>query len=68
MREEEIRRMETAMEMLSSDCRQVIYLRQWDGLAFEEIGRRMARSADAAKHLYQRALEELRGRLEGCER
>jgi RNA polymerase sigma-70 factor, ECF subfamily len=58
--DEEAERLKRAMSKLSPDHRQVIYLRQWDNYRFEEIGNRMVRSEDAAKKLYQRALEELR--------
>ena len=60
MGREEKKRLEEAMDKLSSEHRQVIFLRQWDKLGFEEIGHRMSRTEDAAKKLHQRAFLELR--------
>jgi RNA polymerase sigma-70 factor (ECF subfamily) len=53
-----------AMDRLSPDHKEVIRLRNWELLAFDEIGRRMARSAGAARALWMRALEQLAASLE----
>lgn len=45
------------LERLSEDHRNVLVWRQWDGLTFPEIGRRMNRSEDAVRMLFGRALE-----------
>jgi RNA polymerase sigma-70 factor, ECF subfamily len=49
-----------AVEALPADYRRVITLRYWKELSFDEIGRRMERSAGAARKLWARALEQLR--------
>jgi RNA polymerase sigma-70 factor (ECF subfamily) len=48
-----------ALERLPEDYRQVLIWRQQEELTFEEIGRRMTRSADAARKLWARAVERL---------
>ncbi len=53
-----------ALDELSDDHRQVIHLRNFDGLAFDEIGNRMNRGADAACKLWARAIDALRKRLD----
>lgn len=61
---EEAERMSLALSSLSADYRQVIQLRNWELESFEEIGRRMDRSAGAARALWVRALEQLTKALE----
>jgi RNA polymerase sigma-70 factor (ECF subfamily) len=53
-----------AMDSLSPDHQQVIRLRNWQVLGFDEIGRRMGRSAGAARALWLRAVEQLALALE----
>jgi RNA polymerase sigma-70 factor (ECF subfamily) len=53
-----------ALARLPEEYRQVILLRYQDELPFEEIGRRMERSANAAEKLWLRAIERLRQELE----
>jgi RNA polymerase sigma-70 factor (ECF subfamily) len=53
-----------AMDRLSPDHQQVIRLKNWELLGFDEIGRRMNRSAGAARALWMRALEQLALALE----
>jgi RNA polymerase sigma-70 factor (ECF subfamily) len=53
-----------ALAELPDDYRDVIVLRQIEGLAFDEIARRMQRSAGAARMLWLRALSHLRESLE----
>jgi RNA polymerase sigma-70 factor (ECF subfamily) len=47
-----------ALERLPEDYRQVLVLRHEEDLTFEEIGRRMNRSPDAARKLWARAVEK----------
>ena len=56
--------MERALERLPADYRQVIFYRYQDELPFEEIGRRMNRTANAVEKLWLRAIERLRHELE----
>lgn len=65
-REETIRLIE-ALETLPEDYRQVIVLRNFELLAFAEIGPRMQRSADAARFLWARAIESVRKKLRPCD-
>jgi RNA polymerase sigma-70 factor (ECF subfamily) len=48
---------------LPDDYRQVIVLRHIEGLPFDEVGRRMERSAGAVRMLWLRALKLLREQL-----
>jgi RNA polymerase sigma-70 factor, ECF subfamily len=48
-----------AMERLPPDYRQVLALRHDEQLTFEDIGRRMERTANAARMLWLRAVERL---------
>lgn len=63
-RNEELLGLIEALECLSADHRRVIELRDLEGLAFEEVGRAMARSAAAAQMLHARAKLRL-GRVLG---
>ena len=54
----------TAFESLSTDHQQVIQLRNFDGLSFEEVGDQMNRSADASRKLWARAIDALRKSME----
>jgi RNA polymerase sigma-70 factor (ECF subfamily) len=56
----------TAIDRLPEDYRQVMMLRYVDGLAFDEVGRRLGRSADAARMLWARAVERLKHELNGA--
>jgi RNA polymerase sigma-70 factor (ECF subfamily) len=49
-----------AIERLPADYRRVMELRYTEGLSFEEVGRRLGRSADAARMLWARAVDRLR--------
>jgi RNA polymerase sigma-70 factor (ECF subfamily) len=49
-----------ALGQLSEDYREVIVLRQLEGLSFPEVAQRMGRSAEAIKKLWVRALASLR--------
>jgi RNA polymerase sigma-70 factor (ECF subfamily) len=51
--------LQQALQQLGDEYRQVIQLRNYERLSFEEIGLRMERSADAARKLWGRALKKL---------
>lgn len=53
-----------ALSQLDEDYRQVILWRNWENLSFEEIGQRLGRSAEAARKLWTRAVDELAQILE----
>jgi RNA polymerase sigma-70 factor (ECF subfamily) len=53
-----------ALEKLPPDYRQVILLRHQEELPFEEIGRLMGRSTNAAEKLFARAIKRLQQELE----
>jgi len=55
---------ERALARLPADYREVILLRNQARHAFEEVGRLMHRSADAARRLWARAIERLQEELE----
>src|SRR5262245_39448693 len=61
---EHAQEVQLALERLSEDYRQVILLRYQEQLTFEEVGRRMQRSAEAARKLWWRALVRLQEALE----
>ncbi len=52
-----------ALEQLPPQYRQAIQWRNYERLSFEEIGQRLQRSAEAARHLWIRALEKLKDLL-----
>lgn len=58
-RREEQQRLDESLQRLSKDDQQVLRLRHAEGLGFEEIGRRMNRTADAARMLWYRAFDRL---------
>jgi RNA polymerase sigma-70 factor (ECF subfamily) len=53
------RAVEEHLQALPEDYRQVILWHHRDGLAFDEIGRRLGRSADAARRVWSRAIDRL---------
>ncbi|HZU36752.1 MAG TPA: sigma-70 family RNA polymerase sigma factor, partial [Gemmataceae bacterium] len=53
-----------AIERLPEPYRQVIEWRNYEELAFEEIGQRLERSAEAARKLWMRAIDQLSTLLE----
>jgi RNA polymerase sigma-70 factor (ECF subfamily) len=67
MADEQARRLRDAIARLPDDYRQVMALRYQEGMAFEEVGRRLGRSADAARMLWARAVERLKHELQ-CDR
>ncbi len=56
--------LERALGRLPEDYREVLLLRYQGDLSFEDIGRRLGRSANAARKLWLRALRELEQELE----
>lgn len=60
---EEAEQLRAAMLELSADHQRAILLRNWERLPFEEIGKRMGRTTDAAKKLWARAMQQLRKHL-----
>lgn len=61
---EETAQLDRALEQLPEHYRQVILLRHQQHLPFEEIGQRLGRSAEAARKLWGRAVEQLQQILE----
>jgi RNA polymerase sigma factor (sigma-70 family) len=53
-----------ALAQLPEPQRQIIQLHHYEDLSFEEAGRRMGRSPDAARKLWGRAIEHLQQLLE----
>jgi RNA polymerase sigma-70 factor (ECF subfamily) len=54
----------STLERLDPDHRQVLLFRIQEQFSFEEIGRRMSRSANAAEKLFARAVQRMRDELE----
>ena len=52
-----------ALGQLTEDYREVIILRQMEGLTFPEVARRMGRSVDSVKKLWPRAMVQFRRAL-----
>ena len=57
--QEEMARLERALERLKESHREVILQRKLEGLSFPEIGQRLGKSADACRMLLARALAAL---------
>ena len=53
-----------ALELLEPDDREVIRLRDWDGLSFIQLGERLDTTEEAARKRYVRALPKLSQKLE----
>jgi RNA polymerase sigma-70 factor (ECF subfamily) len=64
VKHEHAERLEQAMARLPEDYRRVILLRYQDEQTFEEIGRVMNRSANAARKLWLRAVERLQDEMD----
>jgi RNA polymerase sigma-70 factor (ECF subfamily) len=56
--------LDRALGRLPEDYRQVLALRYQEHLSFEDIGRRLQRSANAARKLWWRAVERLQQEME----
>jgi RNA polymerase sigma-70 factor (ECF subfamily) len=63
VRDEQARAVEDALGRLPEDYRRVLVLRYQDERPFEEIGRLMGRTANAARKLWLRAVERLQHEL-----
>jgi RNA polymerase sigma-70 factor (ECF subfamily) len=55
-----------ALSSLPGHYREVLLLHHRDGLSFEEISRRVNRSAEAVRKMWLRAVKQLQQDLEGC--
>lgn len=53
-----------AVELLSAEDREVIRLRDWEGVSFVELGERLGIAEDAARKRYTRALPRLAEKLD----
>jgi RNA polymerase sigma-70 factor (ECF subfamily) len=53
-----------ALAQLSDEQREVIILRSLEQLPWDDVGRRVGRSADAARMVWARALKSLRGKID----
>jgi RNA polymerase sigma-70 factor (ECF subfamily) len=63
--EEEDAALRRVLEQLPEGYRQIVMWRNYDRLPFDEIGRRLGRSAEAARKLWVRAIELLQHMLDG---
>jgi len=57
-----------SLDLLDRSDREVLVLRQWEGLDFAQIGERLGLSADAAKMRFHRAVPKLAERIEQLQR
>ncbi len=64
--QEERSQLQMALEQLPADYREVILLRHREELSFGAIGQRMNRSAEAARKLWARAIEQLQKILDNA--
>jgi RNA polymerase sigma-70 factor, ECF subfamily len=64
---EDAERLMAALGLLSDDARQAVWLRNWEGLSFDEIGARLGRSGEAARKIFVRAVEKLATLLEAAD-
>lgn len=60
MRDESLEQLRLAINKLPDDYRQVIELRHFEGLAFNEIAQRLDRNPGAVRMLWVRAVEKLK--------
>jgi RNA polymerase sigma-70 factor (ECF subfamily) len=63
IRREEAARLAAAVEQLPANYREVIRLREFEGLSHAEVAQRMGRSHAVVRQLWVRALKQLRARL-----
>jgi RNA polymerase sigma-70 factor (ECF subfamily) len=60
----EIKRILTEeIELLSNEQQKVIQFRSLEGMSFEEVGQAIGKSADAARKIWARAIDELADRM-----
>lgn len=62
-RDESAAQIRLAVELLDPQDRDVLQLREFDGLSFAEVGERMGSSEDAARMRFQRALPKLAAKV-----
>ena len=63
---EEFHRLKVALDRLPPDEREAVLLRDFEGLSFADVARRLARpSADAARKVHDRARDRLAGWVRG---
>jgi RNA polymerase sigma-70 factor, ECF subfamily len=62
-RREEAQAVAEALNRMPDHYRQIIRWRNWEGLSFAEIGKRVGKSEDAARMLWTRAIEKLEDEL-----
>ena len=63
MAEELQRSVTQAMGTLSDEQRRVIELRSFDSMSFAEVGRAIGKSAEAARKIWGRAIEQISGKV-----
>lgn len=63
-RNERVAWMRLALELLEPDDREVLRLREWDGLSFPQIGERLGTTEEAARKRHVRALPKLAQKLQ----
>ena len=66
IRNEKDRALTVAISKLTEEQQQVIHLRNFEELSFEEIGNHMNRSADAARKMWARTIEVLKTGLKSA--
>ena len=66
IRNEKDRALTVAISKLTEEQQQVIHMRNFEELSFEEIGNRMNRSADAARKMWARTIEVLKTGLKSA--
>jgi RNA polymerase sigma-70 factor (ECF subfamily) len=59
MRSEDLAWLQLSVELMAPNDREVILLRQWEGLSFAEVGERLGITTDAARVRFHRALARL---------
>jgi RNA polymerase sigma-70 factor (ECF subfamily) len=62
--DEQQARLERALDVLKPEHREVILLRKYEDLSFEEIGNRLGKTPDAARMLLARAMQALTRAME----
>jgi RNA polymerase sigma-70 factor, ECF subfamily len=63
--DEETRALVQALSRLPEMSRQVVHWRQWEKRSFEEIGKLLGKSAEAARKIWSRAVQQLQKEMRG---
>lgn len=66
-REERLDRFQGAIDSLSADYREVLFLTRIEGLTLKQAAEKMGRSPEAVRKLFWRALKQLRSRISNTE-